>query len=213
VPAGAGWCWLVLAAWVVLVAGGAVASGPVFAGLESSRASDRLESVRAFDVIGNNATYGSRVLGLVEDVPIADPAVKARIEAAAADVARVPHVGRVVDPYKGARAGLIATDGRGGVVVVDLDRTISGTERDAAIDAASARLRQLDREIPGATVKIGGTPLLNQEINARIGMSEPAMPVRPRRRHRHGAEGADSEPRVVQEDGRTEVRPAAPTPD
>ena len=159
---------LVLAAWVVLVAGGAVASGPVFAGLESSRASDRLESVRAFDVIGNNATYGSRVLGLVDDVPIADPAVKARIEAAAADVARVPHVGRVVDPYKGVRAGLIATDGRAGVVVVDLDRTISGTERDAAIDAASARLRQLDREIPGATVKIGGTPLLNREINDQV---------------------------------------------
>ena len=160
--------WLVLAAWVVLVAAGAVASGPVFGGLEASRASDRLESVRAFDVIGDNATYGSRVLGLVDDVPIADPAVRARIEAAAADVARVPHVGRVVDPYKGVRAGLIATDGRAGVVVVDLDRTISGTERDAAIDAASARLRQLDREIPGATVKIGGTPLLNREINDQV---------------------------------------------
>jgi len=160
--------WLVLAAWVVLIAAGAVASGPVFGGLEASRASDRLESVRAFDVIGDNATYGSRVLGLVDDVPIADPAVRARIEAAAADVARVPHVGRVVDPYKGVRAGLIATDGRAGVVVVDLDRTISGTERDAAIDAASARLRQLDREIPGATVKIGGTPLLNREINDQV---------------------------------------------
>jgi putative drug exporter of the RND superfamily len=160
--------WLVLAAWVVLVAAGGLASGPVFAGLDSSRASDRLESVRALDLIGDNATYGARMLGLVDDVPIADRAVRARIEAAAADVARVPHVGRVVDPYSGRRAALIATDGRGGVVVVDLDRTISGNQRDEAIDAASARLRQLDREIPGATVTIGGTPLLNREINDQV---------------------------------------------
>ena len=160
--------WPVLVAWIVLVAAGALASGPVFAGLDASRASDRLESVQALDVIGDNATYGARVLGLVDDVPIADPAVRARIRAAAAEVARVPHVGRVVDPYAGARAGLVATDGRGGVVVVDLDRTISGAERDEAIDAAAARLRQLEREIPGATVKIGGNPLLNREINEQV---------------------------------------------
>ncbi len=160
--------WPVLAAWVVLVAAGALATGPVFAGLDASRASDRLESVQAFDVIGDNATYGARILGLVDDVPIADPAVQARIRAAAAEVARVPHVGRVVDPYAGARAGLVATDGRGGVVVVDLDRTISGADRDEAIDAAAARLRQLEQELPGATVTIGGNPLLNREINEQV---------------------------------------------
>ncbi len=160
--------WPVLAAWILLVALGALASGPVFAGLEASRASDRLESVRAFDVIGDNARYGARMLGLVDDVPIADPAVRARITAAAADVARIPHVGRVVDPYAGARAGLVATDGRGGVVVVDLDRRISARDRDAAIDAAAARLRRLPGEIPGASVQIGGNPLLNREINAQV---------------------------------------------
>jgi len=160
--------WPVLAAWVLLVAAGAAASGPVFAGLDASRASDRLESVQALDVIGDTATYGARILGLVDDVPIADPAVTARIRAAAADVARVPHVGRVVDPYAGARAGLVATDGRGGVVVVDLDRRISGAERDAAIDAAATRLRRLQREIPGASVQIGGDPLLNREINEQV---------------------------------------------
>jgi len=160
--------WPVLAAWILLVAAGALASGPVFAGLEASRASDRLESVQAFDVIGDNATYGARMLGLVDDVAIADPAVRARITAAAADVAGIPHVGRVVDPYAGARAGLVATDGRGGVVVVDLDRRITGRERDAAIDAAAARLRRLAGEIPGASVQIGGNPLLNREINAQV---------------------------------------------
>ena len=55
-----------------------------------------------------------------------------------------------------------------GVVVVDLDRRISGAERDAAIDAAGTRLRQLPREIPGASVQIGGDPLLNREINEQV---------------------------------------------
>ena len=117
--------WLVLAAWVVLVAGGAARQRAGVRRARGQPGQHRLESVRAFDVIGDNATYGARVLGLVDDVPMADPAVRARITAAAADVARIPHVGRVVDPYTGARAGLVATDGRGGVVV-DLDRRISG---------------------------------------------------------------------------------------
>jgi RND superfamily putative drug exporter len=161
--------WPVLAAWVLLVAAGAVASGPVFAGLDASRASDRLESVQAFDVIGDNATYGARILGLVDDVPIADPAVRARITAAAAEVARIPHVGRVVDPYAGARAGLVATDGRGGVVVVDLDRSISGAERDAAINAAAARLRELQRQVPGATCRSAATRCSTARSTRRSG--------------------------------------------
>ena len=133
--------WWVLLGWVLLVAAGAVASGPVFAGLEPGRASDHLESIQALDLIGDNATYGGRVLGLVDDVRIADPAVKAQVQAAARDVARIPDVGRVTDPY--ALPRLIATDGRAGVVVVDLARDLSGTRRDAAIDALSLRLREL----------------------------------------------------------------------
>jgi RND superfamily putative drug exporter len=160
--------WLVLAGWVLLVAAGAVASGPVFAGLESARASDSLESIQAYDVFGDNATYGGRVLGLVDDVRVDDPAFGTAIRAAAGDVARIPHVGRVVDPYAGAGAGLIATDRRAGVVVVDLDRDISHSEQDTAIDAASVRLRELTRELPGSTVKIGGDPLLNREINQQV---------------------------------------------
>lgn len=112
---------------MLLVAAGAAANGPVFGGLESARASDNLESIQAYDVIGDNSAYGGRVLGLVDDVRIADPAVEAAIRAAARDVAAVPGVARAVDPYTGAAAGLVATDRRGGVVVVDLERDLSGS--------------------------------------------------------------------------------------
>ncbi|HEV7654819.1 MAG TPA: MMPL family transporter [Mycobacteriales bacterium] len=158
--------WLVLLGWVVLVAAGGLASGPVFAGLRTTQASDRLESVQAFHLISDNATYGGRVVGLVDDVPVADPQVRAAITAAARDVATQPHVGRVVDPY--AVPGLVATDGRGAVVVVDLDRDLPRSDRDSAIDAASVRLRELTRQLPGASVKMGGDPLLDREINQQV---------------------------------------------
>jgi putative drug exporter of the RND superfamily len=158
--------WLVLLGWVLLVAAGAVASGPVFAGLEAARASDRLESIQAYDVFDDNATYGGRVLGLVDDVRIADPTVEAEVRAAVRDVAEIPDVGRVIDPYSTPR--LVATDGRAGLVVVDLARDLSGSRRDAAIDAVSLRLRELTRTLPGSTVKMGGNPLLNREINQQV---------------------------------------------
>lgn len=160
--------WLVLLGWVLLVAAGVAAGGPVFAGLESSRASGHLESIQAYDLIGDNATYGGRVLGLVDDLRIDDPAAKVAILRAARDVAALPHVGRVVDPYAAPDAGLIAADRRGGVVVVDLQRDLSGRDFDDAIDAAGARLRALAVEIPGSSVKIGGNPLINREINEQV---------------------------------------------
>ena len=160
--------WLVLLGWVLLVAAGAVASGPVFAGLESARASDRLESIQAFDVINDNAAYGGRVLGLVDDVRVADPKVQTQVQTAVRDIGRIPDVGRVIDPYSGVREGLVATDGRAAVVVVDLARDLSGKRRDAAIDALSLRLDELTRTLPGSTVRIGGGPLLNREINQQV---------------------------------------------
>jgi RND superfamily putative drug exporter len=54
-----------------------------------------------------------------------------------------------------------------------------------------------------------------RRLHARLGLSDLPIPA-PRRppRHRHGAAGAESEPRVVREDGRPEVaRPRAPSPD
>ena len=65
-----------------------------------------------------------------------------------------------------------------------------------------------------------------RHLHARFGLSDlpaaapPRPPRRPpsrpprRDRHRHRAEGAESELRVIREDGRPEVvRPAAPSPD
>jgi putative drug exporter of the RND superfamily len=157
--------WLVLGAWVLLVAAGLVASGPVFDRLESGGGSHRFESVQAYDLLEAHARYGDRLLGLVDDAPMADPRVRAEVRAAARDVASLPGVGRVLEPYSGARAGLIATDGRAGLIVVDLDRT---TGSDATRDAVTARLQALPRLLRGATLKIGGQSQLRADINTQV---------------------------------------------
>jgi hypothetical protein len=118
--------WFVLAAWVLVVLGGGAAAGPVFAALDAGRPSDRLESVQGFDRLGENAVYGQRLILLVDDARIADPAVRAEITAAVRDIARIRDVGRVVDPYADPRLGLVATDGRAAVIVVDLARDWAG---------------------------------------------------------------------------------------
>jgi RND superfamily putative drug exporter len=160
--------WLVLAGWVAFVAAGAVASGPVFAGLEGGRASGNFESIQAYDLLGDNSAYGGRVLVLVDDVRMSDPATRAAVQEAAREVGALPDVGRVVDPYAGARAGLLATDGRAGVVVVDLDRDLSRAEREDAIAAVGGRLRELTAELPNASVRLGGEPLLTTEVNEQV---------------------------------------------
>ena len=160
--------WLVLAGWVIFVAAGALAAGPVFSGLETGRASDNYESIQAYDILGDNSPYGGRVLGLVDDVRMADRATRAAVQEATRDLAALPHVGRVVDPYTGARAGLLATDGRAGVVVVDLDRDLTKTERDDTIAAVRGRLEALGGPLPGASVRLGGQPLLVSEVNEQV---------------------------------------------
>src|SRR4051812_9269521 len=84
--------WLVLAGWLLVVVAGAGASGPVFARLESGQASGRFESIQAYDILADHGRYGGRVLGLVDEVRVSEPAVRAAVLAAAHDIGELPHV-------------------------------------------------------------------------------------------------------------------------
>jgi len=167
------WRWLVVAGWLLVTVAGAAASGPVFARQESGPASDRFESIRAYELLGEHARYGGRVLGLVDGVPVTDPAVRAAILAAAGQLAELPRVARVVEPYSQPRAGLVAHDGRALLVVVDLDRDLSRAEQIDAAEAVTGRLRQLPAALPpalrgGATVLMGGQPLISRDVNEQV---------------------------------------------
>jgi len=158
--------WAVLLGWAVIVVTGVLASAPVFDELSGGGGSQRFESVQGGDILASNAQYGGRLVGLVDDVKIADPQVRVAILAASREIARMPDVGRAVDPYTGARFGLLATDGRAGLIVVDLAREL---RTDAAVDTVSARLRAISGQVPGgATVTLGGPLLLNHEVNEQV---------------------------------------------
>jgi putative drug exporter of the RND superfamily len=165
--------WPVVAGWLLIVVAGAGASGPVFARLETGQASDRFESIQAYELLGEHGRYGGRVLGLLDGVQVADPAVRDAVLAAAREVAELPRVGRVLEPYSQPHAGLVAADGRALLVVVDLDRDLDGDERGDATEAVGARLRQLPGTLPpalrgGATVLMGGQPLVSREVNEQV---------------------------------------------
>ena len=159
---------LVLAAWVLVVVAGVAAAGPVFAALEGGRLSGRFESVQGYDRLGDNARFGQREHMHVDDARIADPAVRAAVVAAARDVARIPDVGRGDGPDADPRLGLVAADGRGAVVVVDLGRDLGRDRRDRAIDAAVMRMERIPEQVRGATVRAGGEALLNREVNEQV---------------------------------------------
>ena len=164
---------LVVAGWLLVAIAGGTASGPVFARLESGQASGRFESIQAYDLLGNEAQYGGRVLGLVDGVRVSDPAVREVVLGAAREVGTLPRVGRVREPYTQPRAGLAAADGRALLVVVDLDQDLNRTERIEAAEAVGDRLRQLPGALPpaqqdGATVLMGGQPLISRDVNEQV---------------------------------------------
>ncbi len=159
--------WAVLTGWLLLGVAGVLASGPVFGNLQNGRLSRHFESTQGSNLLAEQARYGLRVVGLLDAAPMADPAVRAAVLSAAADLREIPDVGRVVDPYTGAGAGLLATDGRAGLLVVDLTPRLARPERDAAVAATTARLHAVELP-PGGTVRVSDAAQVSRQINAQV---------------------------------------------
>ncbi|MDT0543858.1 MULTISPECIES: MMPL family transporter [Streptomyces] len=116
------WCLrhrlVVLLLWVGALFGTTVASGVAgsaysnvfsFPGTESSRAMERME--KAFPQrAGDTDSVVWEVAGQSKSVK--DPAVRERMSAALADIAKLPEVGAVVSPYEPEGARQISRDGR-----------------------------------------------------------------------------------------------------
>lgn len=114
------WCfrhrWSVLVMWLVVLAGtvgASVVAGSAHAnvldlpGTGSTKAYDRM--AKAFpDLSGDEDT----VVWRVDRGTVHDPAVRERMTAALADIARMPDVGEVAGPYDPANAAQISADGR-----------------------------------------------------------------------------------------------------
>ena len=175
------WCfrhkWSVLAIWLVAVAVGILAAGPVFNSLKNDRGPSSLESVAGSNQLNSNNTSAGTVLATVSGVDPDAPAVKQAVTAAAADVSRITGVASVITPYADGlppaqAAALIAKDHRGVLIQARLGELADGSVT-TTTDAVAGRLHALGTDLgaelgPGVSVLVGGSNLINRQANAQV---------------------------------------------
>ncbi|GIF98120.1 putative membrane protein [Catellatospora citrea] len=168
------WCFrhwaLVLLAWALAVGAGVVSVGPLFGRLSDNRLPQGVESVVAADVITEGGDSAGTVVGVVDGIDPADPAVRAALLAASPRLAEIPGVKSVDHPYTSpaAAAQLTSSDGRAVIVSVTLTALDRPGRDRAAIDVGQA-LHDLRGDLPpGASVEVGGAPVLSVQTRTAV---------------------------------------------
>jgi len=154
----------VFAVWVVVLAAGLIFGTKVFSTAAPTAKAAGSESATGSALLAAADPTSGGITAVVQGKPVADPAVKAAVTAAAVELSRIPGVGQVTDAYGGGTAGaaMRSADGQSSVVQVDLTGT--GSSSGSAMDAASQRLREIATEVPGASVQLGGEQVLTQQV-------------------------------------------------
>ena len=137
------------------------------------------ESSEADAILTDNATGGPSLALAVADVDPADPELAPAVAGVRADLLAVPGVASVIDPFvvpegvaSPAAAPLLAADGGGFLMVVELEQDLAPEAEDEALTLVEEHLRAVPEEIagaaPGATAQVGGTSLIVEEITSQV---------------------------------------------
>ncbi len=180
------WCfrhrWAVLGAWVVVVAAGVLATGPVFATLADNNAPKGVESVEASDVLNTGTDSAGQIIGLVDRIDPRAPEVRDAVNRAAADLATRSDVRTTESPYTpGLPAPKVAAylspdagdgQGQGLLLIATLDH-LDRDQRNEAVDTIAARMHALQDELraagePQARVRVGGHPTLLRQSHQAV---------------------------------------------
>jgi RND superfamily putative drug exporter len=161
----------VMVAWLLVFMVGVGVGSAVFgrlgglgAGVPGSESQVTAKQIDKLDP-GTDTIVGL-VVGTTPGQPVAAAqGVRDRVEAAVADLRRIPGVANVPDPY--ATPGMTG-DGQAVAIPVTFTPEVSASSKleNAALKAAEARLRAVSGG-PGdtITVKVSGGPLLNEALN------------------------------------------------
>ncbi|MET7700702.1 MMPL family transporter [Streptomyces sp. NPDC005485] len=125
---------------------------PNIPGTESERAAQYLDGVDR---------TGESITGVVEGTAVSDPALHSQVTRAVAYVRGIAGVAAVPDPF--TTRGLTAEDGRALIIPVTLAGGLSDDQEERAVDAAAARLQQIE----APEVHVSGGPLLGKQIGER----------------------------------------------
>jgi RND superfamily putative drug exporter len=153
--------WLVLAAWVLLVAVGFSVGGQVFNRLEPTRGGSDSESIRGLDLINDVSPYDGQVVAVLDGIAADDPVLAVLAE----DLELLGGVGQVSWPGSPDGGRLVADDGEAVAFIVDLERDLG--DRDETVAGVESVLRLLERD-GLADVIVGGDLRLFDEINEQI---------------------------------------------
>lgn len=161
-----GWCfrrrWWVVGAWLVAVAGGVLAAGPLLDAIsEESSVRKKVESIEAYDLFSTAEDSSGQVVGLVDGVDPAAADVRAAVDTVMGRLRGVEHVRQV-------EATAVSTDGRALLVVATLEKVDKPT-RNAAVDAVEDQLDRLRGELPaGADVRVGGSATISRDAGRTL---------------------------------------------
>jgi RND superfamily putative drug exporter len=164
------WGW-VFAAWLVAGAAGIAATGPLFDRLADSGVPRTVESVAAYDILNAGNDSSGTVVGVIDGVDPRSAQVRDLITATAGEIAQMDGVRSVEHPDAGGpgrAAAMTSADGRAILITATLDR-LDRPARDATSTAVAARMHALANDLPaGATVEVGGGPVLGQQTRATL---------------------------------------------
>ncbi|MER7579119.1 MMPL family transporter [Kitasatospora sp. NPDC097691] len=151
----------VLGFWAVVLVVGVLIGGRVFEGSVAGASSASAEADRGSAVVTAADPVKGTVTAVVDGKPVDDPAVKAAVEKATAEIAALPGVSSSLDAYGPgpAPAALRSADGNAGLVTVRM----ADTATTAQTDAVTGRLAALNGA-GGAHVTVGGDLVLQDEV-------------------------------------------------
>jgi putative drug exporter of the RND superfamily len=154
-------------AWVVVLAAGFGFGSEVFSRLGTgSGLRDDSESVVVADLLSRLGGGGAELTGLVDGRDADDPAFRAEISRAVADLEAVEGMGRVVAPFRAggqeppAGDPLVARDGRAVRLRAELERDLDERVHAQAVRRVEERLRAID----APRVLVGGEDAANEEF-------------------------------------------------
>ena len=137
------------------------------------------ESSEAEELLAEHSSSGPSLSLVLDGVDLTEPALAEPLADLRTDLADVDGVATVIDPFvlpeglaSPAAAPLLAADGEGFLVVVELEADLPQAEEDAALHAVEERLREAPAEVaevsPGTTGRVGGTPLIFEAITEQV---------------------------------------------
>jgi putative drug exporter of the RND superfamily len=150
---------LVVVVWLVAVAGAFAVGVGVFGRLVSDVGLvPGSESERARTLIGQAGPRPMELTAIVHGVPAAEPAVRAAVDAAVADVRALPGVLAVADP--------LVSPATGRAVLLRVE-VAPGRAAEAVARAAAERLRRISTDVGAGSVSVAGGSLTDDEFNTQ----------------------------------------------